>query len=1203
MAARKKPTGSTDSTPSSSPPPASPPPVPPAPELQLTDPLPKGRLVVEASAGTGKTYSLTAFVVRHLAEGPLAPSDILVVTFTRAAAAELRDRMRRGLLEARAALAADTPPASSDWLSTVYSDDAEVRQERRDRLDLAIANFDEATISTIHGFCQQALSQLGLRSGSLLDSELADSTAEIVDEVCRDLLVRELWQRWDALSWKESKTSRADPAAVLSRLADVVKARIGNPLIAVLPSDSDLQHLQHGDEGLRIAAWVHLVDEAVDEVQQRRRARRELGYDDLVSTLHRALTEGPQASAVATTLRDRYSLVLVDEFQDTDPLQWAIFETAFIGDLVTVGDPKQAIYRFRGADIHAYLDATATGTKRSLRTNYRSDADLVTATNVLVEGVPLGMSAITAEAVKAPGHAPARALSGGTPLWIRQLRLDPSIATNTGDKVSAPMARRAILADLVAVIVEMLDNHRLHSGEAAERALSPGDIAVLVPSHSNADEVVRALGSARIPAVRARTGSVFATPAAEQWRLLLAALERPSHAPTVRAAALGVFFHCDPASIDPSATASGETETEGDAGDLDVVTSELQRQCADWAQRMVDRPFLAWFDDVRSSSGVVEHLLSRADGERTLTDLDHIAELLATGSNGGRLDATTARRHLDALVAAAASMGEDDAQMRRIDSDATAVQVSTIHGSKGLEYPVVLLPFSWTSTSARGARVYNEESGRRVIDVASSFEWDGPGRESRLKARKHWEEVGRQGDQLRLMYVALTRAEHRTIVWVTQTGNSPKSALNLILFDRDDAGLPKQTAQSFSIGVRGGVNATVPKADVTDGEAAAHLETLQQRSGGTISVMTCPPNTPHVEWMPGAGSDAGLPVLAIADPGACAPHRRWWGRWSFSAIHSSNEYHGTAPAHADAAVAGGTDEPADSTQPVDVLAPATGGAAAAAPLQMPLADMVAGTRFGTLVHDVLERVDPTTEPLEAHLRAEINRALGRDRMALDRTLLEAGLAAAIRTPLGTIAGGRSLADIPVRDRLAELDFELALCGGTASIAARQIGDVLLRTLPSDDPQRAYADMLAAGRFSVDIGGYLRGSIDAVLRVDVGGVMRHLVVDYKTNRLHRRGDPNPMAAYHPSLLPAAMAASDYVLQGLLYTVAVHRFLRGRLAGYDPSLHLGGIAYLYVRGMIGPDTPATAEGVHGVFAWTPPVGTVLALDALLATEGAS
>jgi exodeoxyribonuclease V beta subunit len=265
---------------------------------------------------------------------------------------------------------------------------------------------------------------------------------------------------------------------------------------------------------------------------------------------------------------------------------------------------------------------------------------------------------------------------------------------------------------------------------------------------------------------------------------------------------------------------------------------------------------------------------------------------------------------------------------------------------------------------------------------------------------------------------------------------------------------------------------------------------------------------------------------------------------------------------------------------------------------MPLADTVAGTRFGTLVHDVLERVDPTTQPLEPHLRAEINRALGRDRMALDRGALESGLAAAIRTPLGAIAGGRSLADIAVSDRLAELDFELALCGGTASIPARRIGEVLLDTLPEGDPQRVYAESLAAGRFALDFGGYLRGSIDAVLRVDVDGVTRHLVVDYKTNRLHRRDDPNPLAAYHPALLPAAMAASDYVLQGLLYTVAVHRFLRSRLAGYDPSLHLGGIAYLYVRGMVGPATPVVAEGVYGVFAWTPPVASILALDELFA-----
>lgn len=1190
----------------------SPAPVPapvPAAEMRLTDPLPSGRLVIEASAGTGKTYSLTALVVRHLAEGPLVPRDILVVTYTRAAAAELRDRMRRGLVEARAALHARATHAESDWLSTIVTQDDEQFRARRDRLDHAIANFDEATISTIHGFCQQALSQLGLRSGSMIDGELTGSISELVDEVCRDVLMRRLWHAPLTLSWmKSSPKEPVGPETVLGHLVEVVAARLGNPLVHTVPSDDDLDAMAAKSDVTVLREWVALVETAVEEVEHRRRIRREIGYDDLVATLHDALTDTKGGPAVAAALRDRYRLVLVDEFQDTDPLQWAIFETAFTGDLVTVGDPKQAIYRFRGADVHAYLAATATGDKRSLRTNYRSDRDLVTATNVLVEGVELGHPAIVAEAVRAAERSPARALADGAPLMLRHLRFDHSLSTSSDDTpmLSAPLARRAIVEDLVALVVEMLDGHRLHVGEPQEKRVEPGDVAVLVPTHRHADEVVRAFAAARIPAVRARTGSVFLTPAADEWRLLLAALERPSHAPTVRAAALGVFLHRSPESIDPMASLASADGDGSGTGEVDAPTAEVQRRCAEWAQQMASRPLLAWYDAVRADSGLVEHLMTRPDGERLLTDLDHIAELLATDASGAGLDATTTRRRLDHRIAAAASMGDDEVQMRRIDSDAAAVQVSTIHGSKGLQYPIVLLPFSWSVPTRIGPRIYNVRDGRRVLDVATSFNWKGVELESKLDARRHFDSLGRQGDQLRLAYVALTRAEHRTVLWVAQYKDSKTSALNVMLFDRDASGVPLRTQPTLGIGPRGGLTPSVVTAAVSDDDAAARLRTLADRSGGTLSVDECPPATPPSMWEPDIDERAQPLSLSVADPGGCAPRRPWWRRWSFSTIVDTRGDHAVRMRDHEPVIAGGADEPgADEPGVAGSGAGEPGSDKTAGPssgasgdVDMPLADVVAGAEFGTLVHEVLERIDPTTDPLEPHLRAAIDLALGRDRLAVDRSRLVEGLAAAIRTPLGWIAGGRSLADIRLHDRLAELDFEMSLRHGDSRFAARDIGEVLLATLPDDDPQRRYGELLADGRFGVDLGGFLRGSIDAVLRVEIEGEMRHLVVDYKTNRLHARGATAPLEAYHPGRLPGAMAVSDYVLQGLLYSVAVHRFLRRRLAGYDPAVHLGGIGYLYVRGMVGPATPVVDGVPYGVFAWRPPATTILALDTLFA-----
>jgi exodeoxyribonuclease V beta subunit len=224
----------------------------------------------------------------------------------------------------------------------------------------------------------------------------------------------------------------------------------------------------------------------------------------------------------------------------------------------------------------------------------------------------------------------------------------------------------------------------------------------------------------------------------------------------------------------------------------------------------------------------------------------------------------------------------------------------------------------------------------------------------------------------------------------------------------------------------------------------------------------------------------------------------------------------------------------------------------------------------------------------------------RNHAALPDSVLVEGLEAAICTPLGAIADGLRLADLTPADRLAELSFDLPF--GPKVVTTAEIGQVLLATLPPDDPQRAYAQQLADGRFVVGLEGFLQGSIDAVLRIpDPVAGHRYVVVDYKTNRLHERDATNPIEAYNPGVLPGHMAHSDYPLQALLYSVALHRFLSWRLGtAYQPQQHLGGIAYLFVRGMVGAATPQHGGEVTGVFAWRPPAATVIALHRLIAGE---
>ena len=1155
-------------------------------EFDLLGPLPSGRLVIDASAGTGKTYSLSALVVRHVAERGVEASELLVVTFTRAAAAELRDRTRRVLVESLAALDSGRVPNSHPWMQVLLDPDEAETARRRELIAAVIANFDEATITTIHGFCQQALRQLGLRSGSPLNSELGESGTEVVHEVCRDLLIAALVDEPDALSWP-GKDVR--PATVLSRLIESVNSLLGNPGAVAVPhrtSDTPARN----DTPERLTRWVDLVHQAVDEVARRRLVRQEMGYDDLVTRLNDAINDPVDGSAVIAALNSRYKLVLVDEFQDTDPVQWRIFETAFKGDLVTVGDPKQAIYRFRGADVHAYLAATAGHDPVRLRTNYRSDADLVKATNALVEGVELGAESIVADPVHAAPSAPDRSLSPGAPVVVRRVSRDPRLMK--GSNVSSPLVVRSILRDLVHVVIDLFNNHELtDKGDVAR--VNPGDIAILVPSHTRAAEVIRALGRAGIPAVTTRTGSVLDTPAADEWAMLLAALERPSHAPTVRAAGLGVFLRRSPADLDPQA--DGATER----------LAELQQHCAKWAEQLANRPLLAWYDKVRSSSGLVSSLLEEQGGERQLTDIDHVAELLATEFGGFGTSAVAVRRGLERMRVEAEEATEPGPQMRRIDSDAQAVQVTTLHSSKGLEYPIVLLPFSWQSPPSRGPLIYNDNDSQRIIDIATNQGWGGPDTDTKEKARKHYAAVAQRGDQLRLLYVGLTRAQHRTIVWWAPTWGSDKSALATVLFDRDSSGEPQRSQPKLVEGPRGGLTSEMPKfqgKSDTDADAIEILDVLAERSDGLIDMASCSIEAPLVRWTPPVDADEE-PGLAVADPGDRQVADPTWRRWSFSSITSTREWTG-GHSFPEAPVRGGSDEP--TVEPDDVIpaAPADPDPVSAKSdlTSMPLADVAGGTAFGTMVHEVLEAVDPTSANLEDDLRIAVDDQLRRYRLDVDPAVLVAGLAAAVRTPLGPFAPGLCLADLPVTDRLAELEFDLPLASDRISVSS--LGEVLLATLPPDDPMRPYAQALTEGRFDVNLAGYLRGSIDAVLRVPGSGEdHRYVVVDYKSNRLHARGATQPLDAYHPDLLVGAMAEHDYVLQALLYNVALHRYLRWRIPSYRPADHLGGIAYLFLRGMVGEQTPTHDGHSYGVFTWCPPVETIEALDHLMATGAVS
>jgi exodeoxyribonuclease V beta subunit len=402
----------------------------------------------------------------------------------------------------------------------------------------------------------------------------------------------------------------------------------------------------------------------------------------------------------------------------------------------------------------------------------------------------------------------------------------------------------------------------------------------------------------------------------------------------------------------------------------------------------------------------------------------------------------------------------------------------------------------------------------------------------------------------------------------------------------------------FGPGEQPPASAGTPADDVV----AARLASLAARTGGALAVERVDEAPAPARWTPSRPPAADLAVATFG--------RRLdltWRRTSYSALTSAaHDLAADASVGSEADVTGTQDEHAVPAATIAATTAATTAFAAddlAGHRVPPMADLPAGAAFGTLVHEVLEHVDTSVADLPAELLRACREAGTARLPGVDPTALAAALEPVLATPLGPLAGGRTLADVRPGDRLAELEFELPVAGGHTrsgggtTLAA--IAGVLRRHLPADDVFADYPDLLttlapSAGR----VRGYLTGSIDALLRVhDDAGAPRYVVVDYKTNRLAPPDEPLTTWHYRPSALADAMMHAHYPLQLLLYSVAVHRYLRWRQPGYRPEQHLGGGLYLFVRGMCGPETPVVDAVPCGVMGWRPPAGLVVELSAVL------
>jgi exodeoxyribonuclease V beta subunit len=1121
-------------------------------QFDLLGPLPTGVTVLEASAGTGKTFTIAALAARFVAEGtPL--DELLLVTFTRMATGELRERVRERLVSTEQHLAdtlAGAPISEVDEVGALLADGPREEVEvRRGHLARAIANFDAATIATTHGFCQEVLGELGTLGDLEPDVEFTEDVADLVDEVVDDLYVRRFYQHGDA------PFGRTEAGRIARMAIDNPSARV-HPLAA--------------EEDSHAAMRRRLALRAREELERRKRRLGVMTYDDLLTRLCHALA-GDNGAAAAARLQARYRVVLIDEFQDTDPVQWEIVERAFGGGgvtLVLIADPKQAIYAFRGADVYAYLRAVrAARTRATLQVNWRSDQALIDAYDALFGNAKLGHEGIAYRPVRAaPANQRPRLLGAPSPkaLRVRLIGRDqPGIELTRTGFAGVQSARACVAADLADDVVSLLASGTMIEIRATDgstldhQPIRPGHIAVLVQSHRNAAMIQDELAAANVPAVINGAGSVFATPAAQGWLDLLEALERPAYSTRARAAALT-----------PLIGWTAERVALADERDLEQLHQRLHA----WARVLRLRGVAALAETISLSQQVPKRVLAFHDGERELTDLEHVAQLLHAAAMSDQLGVAALTSWLRERIGAAKAEGNRDELTRRLESDAEAVQVLTIHRSKGLEFPVVYCPFlwepSWIPEGDRPVYFHDADAGdARAIDVGlEGPEYDAHRSQFRSEER---------GEDLRLMYVALTRAKHQAVVWWVGSFNCRDSPLGRLLFAQD---------------ADGNIRPDGPRRP-SDAAVAARLADLASQAPDAVAIEPATLGL-RASW-DGARAPAAELTVARFDRQLDAR----WRRTSYSDI--------TAGAH-EAMVASEPEEQVVSDEP-DL--PAAPGAAyddepdELTDVPLLLGEMPGGVRVGTFVHGVLQAADFAAPDLVGELVERIDAEQGRGTVDIgDPAIVAAGLAAMIETPLDS--EGFRLRALIREDRLDELAFELPLAGGdepTGRLTVAAIAQAVREHLAPGDPLAGYAERLRDPTLRRDVRGYLTGSIDLVLRQEgADGTPRFSIIDYKTNRLGGRDEQLTAWHYRPEVLTAEMERSHYGLQALLYTAALHRYLRWRMPGYDPERNLAGVHYLFLRGMMGSDTPVRDGSRCGVFTWHPPAPLVRALSDVLEGE---
>ncbi|MBF0278566.1 MAG: exodeoxyribonuclease V subunit beta [SAR324 cluster bacterium] len=1121
----------------------------------------EGVSLIEASAGTGKTFTIVGVFLRLLLEKQVPIEKILVVTFTEAATAELKQRVGEKIREAFDAF--QTGKTEDPFLLHLLNNFSSHHQALQ-HLKNALHLFDEACIYTIHGFCQKMLTDFAFDTGSLFDSELIPNQDPLLEELAMDywrnliynaseedtrLLLRhcpnpeylkktlkkiisrpeihflpatqkssvQLIKQMKALFQKMKLTwleSQGEIATLLeehkiwrkNNLSDYLsKAELyflndnffDNPEILDKFAATTIRgrikekagpiHLffDQCDEFLKLertlphAIRIKFTEWAKTQLKQRKETLNQRSYDDLLQDLDQALT-GAEGVTLAKKISTRYSAAMIDEFQDTDPTQYDIFWKIFCdSNLFFIGDPKQSIYSFRGADVFAYLQAQKEAkTQFTLETNWRSDCKLVEAVNTAFSSTE---HAFANEEIK---FFPSKGAPGKENSSL-QIEGEVSVPMHFWylehqETVNIHKARQKIAEGTVSEITRLLNlgaqGKAKIVSEGKSKPVEPGDIAILTRTHSQAELLGKLLQQKHVPSVLKTQINIFQTEEFKDVLTIARAISEFSNPSLVKAALLSNIL-----------------------GYSGTLIFQIMEQELKWESIIHD--FFAYRETWKTNGfyqmmrlllrkeKVRTRLLARHDGERRLTNVLHVMELFHQEENRKKLGMAGLLRWAQAIQK---DLPESrDEHLIRLETDAEALKILTVHASKGLEFPIVFCPFLWDGNHSTDTLFHHEKKG---------LIWHFDAQEADKEAAKK----ERLSEDIRLAYVALTRAKYRcyaTCYAAWKSSHWRKSSPLAHLFSR--------------------------------GATWQHLEMLASRSHGSILAKILPSSENSV-FKPSSTKTKDLNLKIFKQS-----LKQNWGISSFSGLSGQRIAHSEEPDH---------DQHLNSDPHEEGRADEEENISISSIFTLPK-----GANTGVCIHEILEELD-FGETDQSKVNKLVQEKLKKYNIDSKWESVVSQMTEEVRQQkINSVhLPGQffTLKDIPPNQVLKEMPFHFPIQPFHT--------DDMVKTVIQNRRTKNH-DALLCSLQSLNfqaLQGFMKGFLDLVFCFKD----RYYILDWKTNHLGMHPED-----YAVKRLKANIEAHAYNLQYIIYSLALHKYLRMRLPGYDFHHHFGGVYYFFVRGL--------------------------------------